>query len=194
MSKICKFCWEPIPDEADECKNCGRKVSEMLEQNRLTQRKLTREGQNLSVSSQEAKAEHQEMSGSAKKAAEFKKLEYMGNMPEESEGEMRLSGSVIVVIILLLIFAFIFGAYYYYSKTNKDKSIKRVIGALALQERQKEEETRNFDPNAKFKYSDNPYLKDLNKNEVVPQKQEEGLLGNSGNNYDYGGGQDLGGW
>ncbi len=195
MSKICKFCWEPIPDDADECQNCGKKVSDMLDQNRLTQRKITREDRNLSSdSSQNSTAGKQEMSEAAKKAAEFKKLEYMGSMPEESEGGMRLSGSVIVVIILLLIFAFVFAAYYYYSKTNKDKSIKQAIGALALQERQKEEETRNFDPNVKFKYSENPYLKDLNKKEVVPQKQEENLLDNSGNNYDYGGGQDLGGW
>ncbi|MBQ7257270.1 MAG: hypothetical protein IJS60_06200 [Abditibacteriota bacterium] len=187
MSKICKFCWEPIPDEADECKNCGRKVSEMLEQNRLTQRKLTREGQNLSASSQEALAGKQEISEAAKKAAEFKKLEYVGNIQEESEDGVKISGCVILAIIFILIAAFAFGAYYYYSRTNKDKSLKQVLGVLALQEREKEEDTKNFDPNVKFKYSENPYLKDLNNNEIIPQKKEEDLLNNSGNNYDFGG-------
>ncbi len=176
MSKICKYCWEPIEDGAEECKNCGKKVSEMLEQNRLTQKRL-----NLKDKKEDT-AEKTEESDAAKKTAQYKKLEYMENTYNSDKETVKLSPLVIITAVIIILGVIGYGVYYNYFKNNNDKSLNQMLNILALQDSFKDQDTQGFDPNAKFRYSDNPYFKDRDKN---PGNQD--LFDNRGNEPDFGG-------
>ena len=184
MSKICKYCWEPIPDGAEECKNCGKKVSDMLEHSHLTQKKIKlsdKEEKTVSTAPEEE-------SDAAKMSAKFKRLEYSNSSYSQNQESVKISYPIIVIGVILILACVGFGAYKYYNKNN-NSSLDQMLNIMALQEKLNDSSSQGFDPNSKFRYSDNPYFRDQNKN---PGSQD--LFDKRANDMDFGGGREFGGW
>ena len=155
MSKICKFCWEPIPDDTDTCPTCGKKISEIMDKSSygtLNFKLKNKENPNILNKPEIPKGELS--------SDQLKNLELQNK--KLSQKKNRRKNPILIFAVAVILIIVLVGFYAYANGSGKKKTqknqINKFLGVLANQEKQKQEDTRFFDPNSKIEYNYDPYF------------------------------------
>lgn len=128
MSKNCNICGEENQDISNYCHMCGFKFGDAIDDDIALEKIMERKGV------------------------------YRQPLRKKKKIKKKTLLLIVIGVIILITLGYNFKDKIPTGSGSNNKDLEKMLKIMGMQENQKREDTRFFDPSLDFKYSDNPYF------------------------------------